>query len=559
MLNNLSILLNELRSTNSTNDKVAILKNKIIPNNVFLLIKYALSDEQFYVTSENLFKHPELKGNWEGNALDLLKALSTRKITGHDAIKACNGFLSTLNPAEKDSFLCILDKDLKCGVNAKLANKAIPNWIPTFSVALANTWKGEPLNEDWVISRKLDGCFPYETPILLSNGKTMNIGEIVKNKLPVEVLSYNTKTKQLEPKKVINWFENGIKANWVEVSYKDKKVFATTNHKFFNGLDFVEIWESKRATILEGNDLVSVEVKKYFDDPFSFSYDIEVEDNHNYFAGGFLVHNCRLITFINSENDIRFFSRQGKEFFTLDVLKEDLLKEVRGPFSRIPTGIVLDGEICIEKDGIEDFQSVIKEVRRKDHTIEHPLYVLFDYLTQEEFYGQPSAPYRERLKRLDTLPSSLYTRIVEHIDYTDYDFKEWQQKVVDEGWEGLIVRKNVPYESKRSGSMLKIKSFGDAEYIVEDVDKSGTTTIVKNGLAIKVPAIKCLLIRHKGNAVGVGSGLTPEQRIDFLAHPEKIIGKTICVKFFSESQDENGNWSLRFPTVKAIYENGRNC
>jgi DNA ligase-1 len=374
----------------------------------------------------------------------------------------------------------------------------------------------------------------------------------------VEVLSYNLKTKKVEAKKVVNWFDNGIKHKWVGVYFGDRKpIWATTNHKFYDGFEFTEIGTSDMATTLIDNSICPVPVERIFDDPFARAYDIEVEDNHNYFAGDFLVHNCRLVTFIDSADNITFYSRQGKEFLTLDVLKKELSDLVRA--GKISTRIVLDGELCLMKDGVEDFQSVMKEVRRKDHTIENPMYILFDYLTDKEFFGDISVGYRDRLLKLAELPKSNYFKVVEHCDYSEDTFKTWQERVLKEGWEGLIARKNVPYESGRKKTMLKIKNFNDAEYVVEGVDTNGETTIVVNGLAKQVPAIRCLLIKHKGNTVGVGSGLTPEQRIDFLAHPEKIVGKTITVKFFSETQDENGNWSLRFPVVKYIYENKRDC
>ena len=40
-------------------------------------------------------------------------------------------------------------------------------------------------------------------------------------------------------------------------------------------------------------------------------------------------------------------------------------------------------------------------------------------------------------------------------------------------------------------------------------------------------------------------------------NPNEIIGKTITVQYFEESQNQNGEFSLRFPVVKCIYENGR--
>ena len=49
-----------------------------------------------------------------------------------------------------------------------------------------------------------------------------------------------------------------------------------------------------------------------------------------------------------------------------------------------------------------------------------------------------------------------------------------------------------------------------------------------------------------------------EQRIQYEANPNLIIGKTITVQYFEESKNQQGELSLRFPTVKHVYENGRN-
>ena len=123
-----------------------------------------------------------------------------------------------------------------------------------------------------------------------------------------------------------------------------------------------------------------------------------------------------------------------------------------------------------------------------------------------------------------------------------------------------------------------------------------------------------VIVVHRGNRVGVGSGFTAEERIRFGKDPSLIIGKTITVKYFEESKtyssssgnvssgggsnDESGSgngnvrvyrspsgvrstpssidqrvdddkdvdedkgngddaiWSLRFPIVKAIYGDG---
>ena len=62
-------------------------------------------------------------------------------------------------------------------------------------------------------------------------------------------------------------------------------------------------------------------------------------------------------------------------------------------------------------------------------------------------------------------------------------------------------------------------------------------------------------IEHKSHLVKVGSGFTQEQRLKYM--DGSILGKTITVQYFEETKNQDGGISLRFPTVKHIYENGR--
>ena len=108
-------------------------------------------------------------------------------------------------------------------------------------------------SEDWIAEPKIDGCFTYNTPILLADGTTLPIGKIVEERLNVNVLSLNTITGKIESKPVINWFNNGYKQmnEWCHLSRNrgQQRVlgteniqnrFITKNHKVWNGIDWVE-------------------------------------------------------------------------------------------------------------------------------------------------------------------------------------------------------------------------------------------------------------------------------------------------------------------------------
>ena len=66
-----------------------------------------------------------------------------------------------------------------------------------------------------------------------------------------------------------------------------------------------------------------------------------------------------------------------------------------------------------------------------------------------------------------------------------------------------------------------------------------------------------VIIEHKGNPVSVGSGFSIGDRQVYYNDPSKIVGKEITVQYFEESQNQNGEYSLRFPVIKVIHGNER--
>ena len=264
---------------------------------------------------------------------------------------------------------------------------------------------------------------------------------------------------------------------------------------------------------------------------------------------------------INKNGIIKCYSRQGKEITTLGKLVDELQ-------GHLPNNMVLDGEIClVDNNGLESFQGIMKEIKRKNHTIENPLLLAFDYLTLEEFENKKGTiKYTSRVEMLKEWYNlqnwNTQNKVAKYLSIVNYEFyssealEEWNKKVQKYNWEGLMFRKDVGYEGKRTQNLLKYKMFNDAEYKVIGVQEGDAQELI-NGVMQKIKCVGALIIEHKGNKVGVGTGLSLEQRKRWYEHPEEIIGKTVTIKYFSEVQDQNGNYSLRFPVLKYIYEDDR--
>jgi len=260
----------------------------------------------------------------------------------------------------------------------------------------------------------------------------------------------------------------------------------------------------------------------------------------------------RCLIVVNEKGKAKSFSRAGKQFHTLSLVEKEI--ESLGV-----KNIVYDGEMCIvNENGDEDFQNVMKEIGRKDHTIQNGLFQVFDYIPLDDFNkGSSEMNFNDRLNALRTaLSCNLSLKFIKLLEQLPlFSFKElndYTKTASDKGWEGLMIRKNSTYKGKRSHDILKVKTFHDAEYIVKDV-MNGPFRYVKDGVEVEEEMLSGVLIEHKGCDVRVGSGFSIDQRKHLFLNPDDILNKTITVQYFEESQNQNGGHSLRFPVVKVIH------
>ena len=297
-----------------------------------------------------------------------------------------------------------------------------------------------------------------------------------------------------------------------------------------------------------------------FDVALASNYDEKMEKKVDFKRQRWMVSRkldgVRCLVIVDENGKATSWARSGKQFQTLQKVEEEIeamnLKSV-----------VFDGEMCIlDENGNEDFQRCMQQIRRKDHTITNGLYLIFDMLNLSDFQtGTSEDTFIARLSQLDKVidPRARFLCIhPQELVRDDSHLQEWRQRSQDEAWEGLMLRLDVPYKGKRSKDILKVKLMHDAEYRVKDT-AFGPFRYVVSGREVEEEMLSAVMIEHRGNTVRVGSGFTIEQRQHYFKHPEDIVGKIITTQYFEETKSQQGTFSLRFPVVKVIHGDEREC
>ena len=249
----------------------------------------------------------------------------------------------------------------------------------------------------------------------------------------------------------------------------------------------------------------------------------------------------RCSTLIDENNNIKFLSRQGKEFLGLNQI-ESTLKQMN------LQGYMLDGELIrINTDNLsseENFKLTTSIVSSKDEDKQGLEYVIFDIVPLEDYKKRECNLIFAKRKKIinqliienDFIKKVPIYKITKSVD----DIYEILAQVEAEGQEGLMLNTltGLYKFGKRSNDLLKVKTFNTCDIFC---------TGVEEGTGKYAGTLGAILCDYKGYKLKVGSGLTEEQRQYFWDHPSKIINKIVEIKYFEESSDKDGNLSLRFP------------
>lgn len=242
------------------------------------------------------------------------------------------------------------------------------------------------------------------------------------------------------------------------------------------------------------------------------------------------------------DGTVTFKTRNGKTF-KCDGLEQQLLGLGQGNF-------IFDGELVEASGQSIDRTSVSGRVNSALHggvlSIANLKYMVFDYMTYEEFMGQSAVhPYGTRYIQMLHRLMQGSTPNIEHSNSVTVlnaqEANELYSSLLSDGYEGLILKSSAhKYTFKRSKDWVKVKAIKTADITCYDVLEG------EGKYEGMIGSLMCEgHVDGRDIKVKVGSGLSDCQR----GFPEShFIGKCIEVKYNQVIQDaKTGEWSLFIP------------
>ena len=229
------------------------------------------------------------------------------------------------------------------------------------------------------------------------------------------------------------------------------------------------------------------------------------------------------------------YSRSGKKFKNVQHLR----RELKPFFAAHPT-VVLDGELY-NHDFKDNFNKIISIVRTQHATKDQTLiqFHCYDYVqtTNNHSFDLRNSRILQAIKAYGLK----YTKPVASIEVSNMGLAVINNnKNLKAGYEGSILRTNLPYENKRSNNLLKFKAFEDTEatitgYVEGKGKRSGTIG-------------KFLAIDSNGVTFGMPVMAKYDVMRNMLANADSYVGKVATFTFFQRTPAG----SYRHPLFKAI-------
>jgi len=245
-------------------------------------------------------------------------------------------------------------------------------------------------------------------------------------------------------------------------------------------------------------------------------YDLEIQDNHNYYANNILVHNCRA-TSQNTDDDVTLWSRTRKPI--------NSVPHIVNAINKINSVLVnrLDGELY-NHDYHNNFEELVHFIRQEEYLegSEVIQYHVYDFPHPTWTNGERNKILQSFKKGFEGTPIHIVETLVVN---DENELMNAFEHFLALGYEGCMVRNmDGLYVNKRSYDLLKIKEFSDDEFKVVGV-KVGT----KGSMAGK--AVFTFELPNTSETFDAKMKGKLEDLIQYAENPKLIIGKMVTVKY----------------------------
>ena len=214
------------------------------------------------------------------------------------------------------------------------------------------------------------------------------------------------------------------------------------------------------------------------------------------------------------------WTRTGKQL----IAAPHIFEALKPLFEAIPD-LIFDGELYSDKFA-NDFDSLCSIVKKTKPTPED--LALSAAQMEYHIYDLPSCKQNFK-QRSDTLLEmelpKCCVKVPTHYIPNEEELMDTYNEYVELGYEGQMLRLDLPYENKRSKSLLKHKSFIDEEYIILGVEE---------GIGNKTGMVGSFIFESKsGKRFNCSPKFNWERCTEMWEQRETLIGKQATVKYFN--------------------------
>ncbi len=152
-------IVNQVRDTSSTKEKLSILTNEKDNELLKQIIRRTYDPDLKYGITENIISKYIRNNKSLFYVFDLLDILAENNI--NDELRTLTGdMLGSLPEDERGLIMRVLTKDLRCGISLKTIRKIWSDLIPKWEVQQAYSFDDYKLNDnEWIaLSEKMNGC-----------------------------------------------------------------------------------------------------------------------------------------------------------------------------------------------------------------------------------------------------------------------------------------------------------------------------------------------------------------------------------------------------------------